>query len=152
MTNRTSVCLTLSTIALILIVALIDRPSPIDPGPRLEDRQAKILDLIWKLESDRQLDVPDGQHGEIGPLQITEAYFLDALQFEPRLQGHHYYECRELAFAKEVVAAYMRRWVPTAWQTAEAETIFRTHNGGPRGKSKNATLRYWEKARSLLGR
>jgi hypothetical protein len=113
------------------------------------DRRA-ILDAIRWVESRDRDAVPDGDGGlAIGPYQIHEVYWRDALRSEPSLGGT-YQDCRRRAYAEKVVAAYMRLHVPDAWERGDGETIARVHNGGPRGAGKNATLGYWQRVRARL--
>ncbi|MEZ5962621.1 MAG: hypothetical protein R3F56_02130 [Planctomycetota bacterium] len=118
------------------------------------DRHRAILDAIRQVESGDRDDVPDGDAGlAIGPYQIHRVYWLDAVKHDPRLGpefGHDYQDCRARAYAERVIEAYMRRWVPEAWRSAHAETIARTHNGGPKGARSTATDRYWERVRRRL--
>lgn len=106
----------------------------------------QILAAIHRVESSgRTRNVPAGDAGRsIGPLQISLAYWQDS-----GVEGH-YEDCLHLDYAKEVVAAYMRRWVPLAWAHHDAEVIARVHNGGPRGMRKQATKRYWQRVRKVL--
>ena len=106
----------------------------------------QILAAIHQVESGgRTENVAAGDGGRsIGPLQISKAYWKDSGG-----EGH-YEDCLRLDYARQVVAAYMRRWAPVAWAHHDAEVIARVHNGGPRGMSKQATLPYWEKVRKEL--
>jgi hypothetical protein len=111
-----------------------------------------ILDAIRFVESSDRPDPPDGDGGRaIGPYQIHEVYWKDAVAFDPGLGGS-YQQCRERAYAERVVDAYMRRHASTAWAAGDAETIARVHNGGPRGATKDSTLGYWSKVRARLER
>lgn len=119
----------------------------------LEERREKILDAIWELESGMRHSVRAGDDGRaLGPYQIHEAYWEDAAEFDKSLSAFTYGDCSDAFFARRVTAAYLRRWVPEAWENADAEVLLRTHNGGPRGATKQATLSYWEKGRKVLRR
>lgn len=130
---------------------------PLDPlgeaGPRdtaIERR--RILEAIQVVETGglNRPTYPDGDDGRsIGPLQIGYAYWHDAVTFDPSIGGR-YEDCRELAYARQVLRAYMERYIPGAWANADAEVIARTHNGGPLGREKMSTLRYWRKVRDVL--
>jgi hypothetical protein len=110
----------------------------------------QVLAAIRFVESSDRLDPPDGDGGKaIGPFQIHEVYWRDALRAEPELGGH-YQDCRRLAYARAVVAAYMRHHAARAWHDGDAEVIARIHNGGPGGASKAATLGYWRRVRARL--
>ena len=106
----------------------------------------QILEAIHVVESSgRTKSVPAGDSGKsIGPLQISRAYWQDS-----GVEGH-YEDCLHLGYARQVVAAYMRRWVPGAWAHHDAEVIARVHNGGPRGMTKQATVRYWLRVKGVL--
>jgi len=98
------------------------------------------------------MNCPDGDDGRsIGPFQICFDYWADAVQFDPSIGGT-YDACRGRAYAERVVRAYMRRYVPRAWEARDAEVIARTHNGGPRGAQREFTRPYWEKVRKELYR
>lgn len=112
--------------------------------------QGEILDAIRTVESGNRDDVPDGDDGRaIGPYQIHEVYWRDAVAAEPSLGGN-YQDCRQRDYAERVVAAYMRRWAPEAWDRGDAEVIARIHNGGPRGAALAATVGYWQRVRTRL--
>lgn len=112
--------------------------------PRYSKRA--ILDAIWQVESSGRLDPPDGDGGRaIGPYQIHKIYWTDA-----ELPHGGYQDCRDPAYAEQVIRAYMKRWVPEAWAEGHAEVIARTHNGGPRGRFKRATLPYWKRVKRAL--
>ena len=116
---------------------------------RTWDRR-EILYAIRMVESGGRDDAPDGDAGlAIGPLQIHEVYWRDALAHDPSLGGS-YQDCRGRAYAERVFAAYMTRYCPDAWQRGEAQTIARVHNGGPLGPQKAATRGYWLRVRAYL--
>lgn len=140
---------------LILPIAVFLPLGPLDeaiaPGPPVTRRE-RILDVIQVVETGglNRPAYPDGDDGRsIGPLQIGYTYWRDAVAFDPSIGGC-YEDCREPAYARRVVRAYMERYVPHAWAEADAEVIARTHNGGPRGSEKESTLRYWRKVRDVL--
>jgi len=118
-------------------------------------RHRAILDAIRLVESGGRDDCPDGDGGlAIGPYQIHRVYWQDAVAHDPRLGPRHgfgYEDCRRRGYAEQVIEAYMRRWVPSAWQGARAEVIARTHNGGPKGATSPATSGYWRRVRAHLG-
>lgn len=102
------------------------------------------------VESGGRDDVPDGDRGAaIGPYQIHRTYWQDAISAAPGLGGD-YQDCRNRRYAEAVIAAYMQKWAPEAWQRGEAETIARIHNGGPEGHRRAATLGYWRRVRARL--
>lgn len=120
-------------------------------GPRRSDWSIReILDAIRMVESGDRSDPPDGDGGlAIGPYQIHRVYWKDALVADPTIGGR-YDDCRSRAYAERIIAAFMQQYAAEAWKTANAEVIARTHNGGPTGATKQATVRYWNRVRSKL--
>jgi hypothetical protein len=85
-----------------------------------------------------------GDNGRaLGPLQIHRAYHTDSGV------GGDYSRCADLEYSKRVVSAYLQRYAPKAWDKADVTTLARIHNGGPRGASKPATIRYASKVSRL---
>jgi len=93
-----------------------------------------------------------GRHGAIlgdngrslGPLQISRAYWQDARV------GGRYEQVTDLAYARRVASAYLKRYAPAAWEAGDVNTLARVHNGGPAGARKAATLAYAEKVRRAM--
>lgn len=111
---------------------------------------ADILHAIRMVETGDRQDAPDGDGGRaIGPYQVHEAYWRDALAQDPSLGGG-YQDCRDRAYAERVIRAYMLRYAPDAWASGDAEIIARTHNGGPTGPEKAATEAYWHRVLAVL--
>ena len=85
-----------------------------------------------------------GDNGRaLGPLQIHRSYHIDS-----RVAGA-YERCADLDYSRRVVSAYLQRYAPAAFASGDVTTLARIHNGGPRGASKPATIRYGEKVRRL---
>lgn len=92
-----------------------------------------------------------GRHGPIlgdngkalGPLQIHRAYHADS-----GIAGD-YSRCADLAYSRQVVSAYLKRYAPKAWAAGDVRTLARIHNGGPAGARKPATLAYSAKVAKL---
>lgn len=80
----------------------------------------------------------------LGPLQIHRAYHADS-----RVAGP-YERVADLAYAKRVATAYLKRYAPQAWAQGDVETLARVHNGGPRGHLKPATKGYAERVRRAM--
>ena len=79
----------------------------------------------------------------LGPLQIHRAYHADS-----RVAGA-YERCADLDYSKRVVTAYLQRYAPAAFASGDVTTLAKIHNGGPRGASKPATVRYGAKVKRL---
>lgn len=119
-------------------------------GERQRWPRAEILDAIRYVESGGRERPPDGDGGlAIGPYQIHEVYWLDALSFRPELGGS-YQDCRNRAYAERVLAAYMQKYAADAWASGDAERIARVHNGGPKGHTNPKTDGYWRRVRERL--
>jgi len=115
-----------------------------------------LLDAIKQVETGSGSGIGvKGDGGRAwGPLQIHRAYFVDS-----RVKGKHAQCLTSRSFSESVVRGYMRRWSPAeaarldrgAASAADCARVSRQHNGGPRGHTKQATLRYWSRVRALLG-
>lgn len=116
-----------------------------------------LISAIIHVESGGNDNAIGDNGASIGPMQISEAYFIDACEINSSL--HEYKSCTNRAYARSVFMAYMQRWLPAqvfeslkngALNERECEIIARIHNGGPRGASKESTLPYWDKIREQL--
>ena len=115
----------------------------------LPTHNERIMKAIRVVECGDVENPPDGKAGEIGPYQILECYWQDAIEMFPGIGGT-YQDCRKEPYARKIVQAYMRRYVPMAWLHGDAEIISRTHNGGPRGVHKSETVPYWHKVQGVI--
>lgn len=107
-----------------------------------------LIRAIHQVESSGQMNPPDGDGGaSIGPLQIQEAYWKDATDFDKSIGGT-YQDCRRLEYAERVVRAY---WARYGGKNPTDEKLARIHNGGPRGDRKASTVEYWGKVRAEMG-
>ena len=95
-----------------------------------------------------------GDRGKaLGPYQIWRAYHTDSKQ-----KGTHRKCLRDKAYSELVVAGYMSRYAKAQYKrlcdgkgtVKDIERIARIHNGGPRGYTRNSTLKYWYKVRRNL--
>ena len=114
-------------------------------------QQDALLDALIQVESSGRDDAVGDGGNAIGCLQIWEVYWIDAT--ERRGIGGSYRDCFNRDYAKRIVDAYMKRYAGEAWTNPEkfdAEKCARIHNGGPRGHTKKATEKYWEKVDKLL--
>jgi hypothetical protein len=107
-----------------------------------------VLDAIRIVETGGEENPSEavGDNGRsIGPFQISRAYWQDALEHDPSIGGT-YTDCKDETYARQVVRAYLCRYVKT-WND---QTVARTHNGGPSGAKKKSTIKYWNKVRKHL--
>jgi len=79
-----------------------------------------------------------------GPLQISRAYHADS-----RVSGP-YERVDDLAYARRVAQAYLKRYAPQAYLNGDVETLARIHNGGPHGALKPQTKAYWYRVRRAM--
>tara|TARA_R110002012_G_scaffold7931_2_gene36534 strand:+ start:3904 stop:4368 length:465 start_codon:yes stop_codon:yes gene_type:complete len=87
-----------------------------------------------------------GDYGaSIGRYQIGGAYHADALEFSPSIGGV-YQDVTRPDYAEKIITAYMLRYLGAdVWNNltdANIQLIARTHNGGPRGASKQSTKEF----------
>jgi len=107
-----------------------------------------LFDAMWAVESSRSLNPPDGDGGKaIGPYQIWEAYWIDS-----RMPYGTYADCRDRAYAEQVMRRYWRRYCPAALASLDFETLARTHNGGPRGATSRRAVTdgYWASVKRTM--
>jgi hypothetical protein len=100
---------------------------------------------LHQVETSSRTGAVLGDNGKsLGPLQISRAYHADS-----RVAGN-YEQVADLAYARRVATAYLKRYAPAAWEAGDVETLARVHNGGPAGARKTATLHYAEKVRRAM--
>lgn len=88
----------------------------------------------------------------LGPLQIQDPYFKDAVELVDKLQ---YSDVVHHDKAVLVMLLYLYRYDRSSFYKLQlplsvAEKWARIHNGGPTGARKKATLSYWERVKALL--
>lgn len=114
-------------------------------GKSVEDTR-KFLSAIRQVESSGN-DSAVGDNGNaIGPYQIWNCYWQDAVGFDKTIGGR-YEDCFKKDYADRVVVAYLNRYAP---KSASWETLARIHNGGPMGYKNAKTVKYWEKVKREL--
>jgi len=106
----------------------------------------RLLDAIEQVESGGRTNVVGDNGKAIGPFQIHEVYWIDAIKHDPSIGGS-YSDCKDPTYARRIVRAYMDRYAPKG---ASDEVLARIHNGGPKGHRKDATVKYWVKVRRRL--
>jgi hypothetical protein len=100
-----------------------------------------LLDAMYTVESNRG-KITVGDNGKaIGPYQIWREYWQDAVDFDKSIGGK-YEDCMNKSYAEKIVRAYWKRYAPKG---ATIEQLARIHNGGPKGHTRTATLKYWNK-------
>ena len=123
----------------------------------------RLWDAIKEVETGgvKNPEMAVGDNGKaIGPLQLHEGYYNDAVKFHPSLQsgrynGYTYENCKgpgSFEYSKMVGNAYMAKYATTKrlGRTPTDEDFARIHNGGPYGWKRSSTLGYWRKVRAVL--
>ena len=113
--------------------------------------QERLLDAMIQVESSGRDDAVGDNGNAIGPLQIWRVYWLDANEY--KYLGGTYEDCFNRSYAKWVVHSYMERYAKEKWTDVnkfDPEYCARIHNGGPRGNTKHATVKYWIKVQKEL--
>ena len=114
---------------------------------------SNLLSAICKVESNCEEDAVGDNGNAIGPYQIWEIYWKDAVEFNPSLRKNHTYEdCTNKEYAEQIVLAYWQRYATEKriGRPVTDEDRARIHNGGPNGYKKKATLKYWKKVQKEL--
>lgn len=100
-----------------------------------------LLNAMYQVESSGgKVLVGDGGKA-IGPYQIWETYWRDAVQHDPSIGGV-YADCMDKEYSERVIRAYWSRYAPKG---ATVEQLARIHNGGPSGHKRASTAKYWKK-------
>ena len=109
----------------------------------------QFLEAIRLAETGGMKDNGIGAKGDAGksygPYQIQKAYWQDS-----KLKGTWEQCLTDKAYSEKVMIAYWKRYCPKAFEAGDWETLARVHNGGPKGHTKKATLKYWEKVRNRM--
>ena len=135
------------TIIALFLAGIIATLAAAVPPPS-DYRVDRVLNAIRQVETGGCKDptnaVGDGGQA-IGPFQIHQSYWQDAIDFDPSIGGV-YADCKNEAYARKIVTAYLSRYCKV-WTD---ENVSRIHNGGPAGGKRKATLKYWSKVKSHL--
>lgn len=131
----------LSTVLFAVPADLKGKPYPVLPLPAQFYTVDTLLDAMYTVESKRGKELVGDGGRAIGPYQIWREYWQDAVEFDKTIGGK-YEDCMNKAYAEKIVRAYWARYAPKG---ATLEQLARIHNGGPKGHTRNATLKYWQK-------
>ena len=71
-----------------------------------------------------------GAAGEIGPYQITYAYWQDA-----RMPDGAFIDCEREDYAQRVMVAYWKRYCPVALRDRDYRVLAAVHHHGPKGRT-----------------
>jgi hypothetical protein len=131
----------LSTVLLGVPADLKGKPYPVLPLPVECYTVDNLLDAMYTVESKRGQELVGDDGKAIGPYQIHREYWQDAVEFDLTIGGK-YEDCMNKAYSEKIIRAYWKRYAPKG---ATVEQLARIHNGGPKGHTRNATLKYWKK-------
>lgn len=147
--------------ALMVIAAVLFLASGVQASDSYTWRQT--LDGIRVVETGGEPNEGVGAKGDggkaAGPYQIHLVYHIDAAERDKRLTA--YSRClNSKAYSERVIRAYMNRYCRESLQRlekgrgtlADIQRIARTHNGGPKGHKKKATLNYWNRVKKEVTR
>jgi len=129
-------------ITIILLVILLICTAAMATEPKritIDD----VLDAIRQVETGGR-DIVGDNGAAIGKYQIHNSYWKDS-----GVKGK-YEDCHNDAYSREVIKAYWKRYCPEAFNTVDAKVLSKTHNGGPAGYKKTATIGYWTKVKKIL--
>lgn len=115
--------------------------------------QQLFISVIQEIETGGHPDPvnANGLHFERGPLQITEAFFIDGMEYTPTIVGK-FDDVRDIEFATRIVDSYFQRYAPKQWidPLNNVDYLASIYNGGPTGPSKNAVKPYVKRFNKLL--
>ncbi len=110
-----------------------------------------LLQAICAVESNCDgSKVGDGGRA-IGPYQIWNVYWQDAVEFDESIGGT-YEDCVEKEYSERIIRAYWQRYATQKrlGRKPTDEDKARIHNGGPNGYKKKSTEKYWNKIKEKL--
>lgn len=90
-----------------------------------------------------------GKQGELGPFQISHAYWLDAVSFDKTIGGK-FENCLDYDYSKRVVFAYLNKNAKNFILAKNIQALARIHNGGKLGYRNRSTKPYWYKFKGYL--
>ena len=81
----------------------------------------------------------------LGPFQIRPCYLADVNIFRRAkgLQPYTRHDCTDMNKALDMVREYTSTYAKRLHRPWTAETIARTHVGGPKGPDRKSSLTYW---------
>lgn len=130
--------------------------SPAELGKPLEIGR-ELLNAMQYVESKGDSCAVGDTKRSLGPYQIMEGYYNDAVEFNPSLKDGGYTYSNIVGpgsyeYSEGVIMSYMGRYA-TQERLGHAPTdedIARIHNGGPNGFKRDTTIPYWIKVNKCL--
>lgn len=131
---------------LLILVTLLSSccQPPVRAGVYSQD-QISFLDAVRSMETGGHPDPTNavGSYNELGPMQITWAFWKDAVDHDPTIGGE-YDDVRDIDYSYRIADAYFRRWAPDEWKDPRRhyQTLGAIFNGGPKGMEKGKAINY----------
>jgi hypothetical protein len=96
-----------------------------------------------------------GDNGKaLGPYQIWEVYWIDAVEKDPSLGENNVYGDVKFDkdYSEKIIFAYWSRYATEEriGRGVTDEDRARIHNGGPNGYKKDSTISYWNSVKSII--
>lgn len=88
-----------------------------------------------------------GRQGELGPYQITKAYWTDAKHFDKSIMGP-FRNCAQKEYSERVVTAYLNRYALNGCINKDYRWLAEVHNCGPTKRWVSEV--YWNRFQSFL--
>ena len=113
----------------------------------------EVIHAIHMQEGSGKKTVPDGgDNGQaIGPFQIHQKYWVDAVRFTPALgKDHTYNDCHNYDYALLIVKSYLNGYEGKSIASGKWESVIRCHNGGPNWRNYASTYQYYLKVKRFL--
>lgn len=137
-------------IFILIVLGLLASLAAAVPPPDDYDLD-RILTAIRKQESggEKRPNEAVGDNGtSLGSFQISRAYWIDALEYDPSIGGE-YEDVKDPDYARRVIVAYLSRYIKKSSHWTD-ENVARIHNGGPSGHKRKSTLKYWREVKAKL--
>ena len=120
---------------------------PLPQKAAAPDDWRAFFDAIQQVETGGLADPANavGDNGSsLGPYQIQRAYWQDS-----GVPGRYEQVC-DRKYAERVMRGYWQRYCPQAVKGRDWQTLARTHNGGPAGRKKKSTIKYYLKVQAAM--
>lgn len=114
---------------------------------------ASFIDAVAQVESGNRPLAPywDVNAVRLGHFSISRDVWTDATQFNKALAKGSWGQCQtDRAYGEQILLSYLKRYCPQAVKAGDYQTMARVWNGGPKGATKKATVKYWNKVKKEM--
>ncbi len=119
------------------------------PAQTLDNKQfRKFLSILGRVESGGKTNAIGDNGKAIGIYQIHYSCWRDTTN----KLGGKYKDCFNPEYAGKVVSIYLSRYCKDDFNKNNYEIMARTWNGGPLGKNKQSTNKYWNRFKTFLNK